>query len=91
MRRDSVWTALIPDKILSTYIVCNSGSSYPVWELVGTNKEPIRVLLDRTVILDRALNAACHYIARASPPILLSASTCSWKWSTMISALSRIA
>ena len=30
-------------------------------------------------------------IARACPPILFSAITCSWKWSTMISALSRIA
>ena len=30
-------------------------------------------------------------IARACPPILFSASTCSWKWSTMISALSRMA
>ena len=30
-------------------------------------------------------------IARASPPILFLAMTCSWKWSTMISALRRIA
>ena len=30
-------------------------------------------------------------IARACPPIFPAASTCSWKWSTMISALSRIA
>ena len=30
-------------------------------------------------------------IARASPPILRRASTRSWKWSTMISALRRMA
>ena len=30
-------------------------------------------------------------IARAAPPILFCASTWSWKWSTMISALRRIA
>ena len=30
-------------------------------------------------------------IARAWPPILFSAMTWSWKWSTMISALSRMA
>ena len=30
-------------------------------------------------------------IARALPPILFNAITCSWKWSTMISAFRRMA
>ena len=34
--RDRVCTALTPPSFLSTYIVCRSGWSYPVWNLLAT-------------------------------------------------------
>ena len=36
MRRDSVCTAFTPPSFLSTYIVCSSGWSKPVWNLLAT-------------------------------------------------------
>jgi hypothetical protein len=50
-----------------------------------------QVVADRVEVLDGPLDPLVTTIARASPPILFNASTCSWKWSTMISALSRMA
>ena len=34
--RESVCTAFTPPSFLSTYIVCNSGWSKPVWNLLAT-------------------------------------------------------
>ena len=36
LSRDSVCTALTPPSFLSTYIVCSSGWSKPVWNLLAT-------------------------------------------------------
>jgi restriction endonuclease S subunit len=37
-RRESVCTAWMPDKRLSTYMLCNSGWSKPVWYFSATSK-----------------------------------------------------
>ena len=36
LSRESVWTAFTPPSFLSTYIVCRSGWSKPVWNLFAT-------------------------------------------------------
>ena len=38
LSRDSVCTALTPPSFLSTYIVCRSGWSNPVWNLFATTR-----------------------------------------------------
>ena len=40
LRRESVWTAASPTSTLSTYIVCSSGWSKPVWNFSATISTP---------------------------------------------------
>ncbi len=46
MSRDSVCTALTPPSFLSTYIVCRSGWSKPVWNLLATIRKRYSALLE---------------------------------------------
>ena len=39
LRRESVCTAFTPPSFLSTYIVCSSGWSKPVWNLLATTRK----------------------------------------------------
>ncbi len=40
LRRERVWTAASPTSVLSTYIVCSSGWSKPVWNFSATIRTP---------------------------------------------------
>src|SRR5258708_37270015 len=46
LSRDSVWTALMPDSTLSTYIVMQQRLVVAGLKLVGHDQEPIRVLFE---------------------------------------------
>ncbi len=50
--RDSVCTAASPTSILSTYIVCSSGWSNPVWNFSATISSPYSGPANRSAVCD---------------------------------------